>query len=194
MPAEQAVCLLHQHRADPFPTGQQAVGHRFHDHLLPPFLLWQVFLEDVLWGYAYVEAADGKALTSTGQVKAGDVLTLQVFLEDVLYLSYFLLLLYFKIIARNHKLLLHCPAPASSYVKETGHAIEKEALDTIYELKTSALIEASMMIGAILGGASEEEVKIIEKIAKDVGIAFQDNLIFRKVERKVHGHRKLHYA
>ncbi len=58
-------------------------------------------------------------------------------------------------------------------VKETGHAIEKEALDTIYELKTSALIEASMMIGAILGGASEEEVKIIEKIAKDVGIAFQ---------------------
>ncbi len=58
-------------------------------------------------------------------------------------------------------------------VKETGHAVPKEVLDTIYELKTSALIEASMMIGAILGGASEEEVKTVEMIAKQVGIAFQ---------------------
>lgn len=58
-------------------------------------------------------------------------------------------------------------------VKETGHAIERDVLDTIYELKTSALMEASMMIGAILGGASEEEVKTTERIAKDVGIAFQ---------------------
>lgn len=58
-------------------------------------------------------------------------------------------------------------------VKETGHAMPKEVLDTVYELKTSALIEASMMIGAILGGASEEDVKTVEKIAKNVGIAFQ---------------------
>ncbi len=58
-------------------------------------------------------------------------------------------------------------------VKETGHAVEKEVLDTIYELKTSALIESAMMIGAILGGASEEEVKTVEQIAKHVGIAFQ---------------------
>lgn len=58
-------------------------------------------------------------------------------------------------------------------VKETGHPISKEILDTIYELKTAALIEASMMIGAILGGASEEEVRIVEQIAKNVGIAFQ---------------------
>lgn len=58
-------------------------------------------------------------------------------------------------------------------VKETGRAVSKEVLDTVYELKTSALIEASMMIGAILGGASEEEVKTVEMIAKQVGIAFQ---------------------
>lgn len=58
-------------------------------------------------------------------------------------------------------------------VKETGRKIEREVLDVIYELKTSALIEASMMIGAILGGASEEEVKIVEKIAKNLGIGFQ---------------------
>lgn len=58
-------------------------------------------------------------------------------------------------------------------VKETGHTISKEILDTIYELKTAALIEAAMMIGAILGGASEEEVKITEQIARNVGVAFQ---------------------
>ena len=58
-------------------------------------------------------------------------------------------------------------------VKNTGHDVKKEVLDTIYELKTSALIEASMMIGAILGGASEEEVKVTEQIARNVGVAFQ---------------------
>lgn len=58
-------------------------------------------------------------------------------------------------------------------VKETGHSVSKDVLDTIYKLKTSALIEASMMIGAILGGVSEEEVKKVEKIAGYVGKAFQ---------------------
>ena len=58
-------------------------------------------------------------------------------------------------------------------VKETGHGISQEVLDTIYRLKTAALIEASMMIGAILGGASEEEVRKVEKIAGYVGVAFQ---------------------
>ncbi len=58
-------------------------------------------------------------------------------------------------------------------VKETGHAVSGEILDTIYELKTAALIESSMMIGAILGGAKESEVRIVEQIAKNVGIAFQ---------------------
>lgn len=58
-------------------------------------------------------------------------------------------------------------------VKETGHAVSGEILDTIYKLKTAALIESSMMIGAILGGAKESEVRIVEQIAKNVGIAFQ---------------------
>ena len=58
-------------------------------------------------------------------------------------------------------------------VKETGHAVSKDVLDTIYRLKTAALIEAAMMIGAILGGASEEDVKKVERIAEYVGVAFQ---------------------
>ena len=58
-------------------------------------------------------------------------------------------------------------------VGKTGQAVEKEVLDTIYELKTGALIEASMMVGASLAGASEEEIKTVEKIASCVGLAFQ---------------------
>lgn len=58
-------------------------------------------------------------------------------------------------------------------VKETGHAVSKETLDFIYALKTGALIESSMMIGAILAGASEEEIHLVEKIAAKTGLAFQ---------------------
>ena len=58
-------------------------------------------------------------------------------------------------------------------VSQTGHALSQEQLDFIYKLKTGALIEASMMIGAILAGASDEEVSRVEKIAADVGLAFQ---------------------
>ena len=49
----------------------------------------------------------------------------------------------------------------------------KERLDFIYRLKTAALLESSMMIGAVLAGASEEDIAKIEKIATKVGLAFQ---------------------
>ncbi len=58
-------------------------------------------------------------------------------------------------------------------VELTGKPIPQEKLDFIYRLKTGALLEASMMIGAILGGASEEEKKRVEEIASAVGLAFQ---------------------
>ena len=58
-------------------------------------------------------------------------------------------------------------------VESAGNNISKDVLDFIYELKTSALIESSMMIGAILAGADEKDVQTVEKIAKNVGIAFQ---------------------
>ena len=51
--------------------------------------------------------------------------------------------------------------------------VSREQIDFIYRLKTGALIEASMMIGAILAGASDEEVAIISEIAQKVGLAFQ---------------------
>lgn len=51
--------------------------------------------------------------------------------------------------------------------------IDCEKLDFIYRLKTSALIEASMMIGAELAGANQSEVRRIESIASKIGMAFQ---------------------
>lgn len=58
-------------------------------------------------------------------------------------------------------------------VKESGHQVSGEVLDFIYRLKTGALIESSMMIGAILAGAGEEQVKAAERIAEKIGLAFQ---------------------
>ena len=56
---------------------------------------------------------------------------------------------------------------------EKQYGISKNRLDFIYELKTGALIEAAMMLGAILGGATDEEVEQIEDVAKKIGLAFQ---------------------
>jgi geranylgeranyl diphosphate synthase type II len=43
----------------------------------------------------------------------------------------------------------------------------------IHEHKTAALIQAAMMVGAILAGANSKQVEIIEKAAYEIGIAFQ---------------------
>ena len=58
-------------------------------------------------------------------------------------------------------------------VKSSGEKISGEKLEFIYRLKTGALIEASMMIGAILAGAPKESVQAMEEIAAEVGMAFQ---------------------
>ena len=58
-------------------------------------------------------------------------------------------------------------------VKESGHILTGEMLDFIYRLKTSALIESSMMIGAVLAGAGAENTEKMEQIARGIGLAFQ---------------------
>ena len=49
----------------------------------------------------------------------------------------------------------------------------KDILHYIDENKTGALIECSLMIGAVLGGAGKKEVELMEKAGSNVGIAFQ---------------------
>lgn len=58
-------------------------------------------------------------------------------------------------------------------VEAVGKPLERERLDFIYRLKTGALIEASMMIGAILANASEHQVELVRSAAADIGLAFQ---------------------
>lgn len=58
-------------------------------------------------------------------------------------------------------------------VELTDKPIQEEKLDFIYRLKTGALLEAAMMIGAVLAGAAEAEIKTVEEAAAAVGLAFQ---------------------
>ena len=51
--------------------------------------------------------------------------------------------------------------------------VTKELLWYIHKNKTAALIEAALMIGAVLAGASEEDKARLEKAAENIGIAFQ---------------------
>ena len=51
--------------------------------------------------------------------------------------------------------------------------LSEEELNFVYECKTSALIEASLMMGAVMAGATDEEVKAFETVGHHVGIAFQ---------------------
>lgn len=57
--------------------------------------------------------------------------------------------------------------------EDMGAEVTKEHLLFIHEHKTAALIQSAMMTGAILAGASQEEIAKIEKCAYNIGIAFQ---------------------
>ena len=56
---------------------------------------------------------------------------------------------------------------------EGSKEMTKEKLDFIYRLKTGALMESSMLIGAILAGATKSEQQIVEAVAGEIGLAFQ---------------------
>ena len=57
--------------------------------------------------------------------------------------------------------------------EKPGNDVNGAKLLFIHEHKTAALIQASMMIGAVLAGASAEDIDQIEKCAYNIGIAFQ---------------------
>lgn len=61
-------------------------------------------------------------------------------------------------------------------IESEGKPAGEVTMDTvkyIHKNKTAAMIESSMMIGAVLAGATDEEILTVEKIAEDIGIAFQ---------------------
>ncbi len=58
-------------------------------------------------------------------------------------------------------------------VELTKKPVNKEQLEFIYRLKTGALIECPMVIGAVLAGADENQVSTVERMASCIGKAFQ---------------------
>ncbi len=58
-------------------------------------------------------------------------------------------------------------------VEMTGKPLSDEQLMFIYKLKTGALLQASLMIGAVLGGASDSELEKLSEIGEKIGVAFQ---------------------
>lgn len=57
--------------------------------------------------------------------------------------------------------------------KNNVEHLDKETLDHIYRNKTASLLEAPLMIGAVLGGASRGEITCMEQIGRKIGMAFQ---------------------
>lgn len=58
-------------------------------------------------------------------------------------------------------------------VQMEGKDLDDSVLCFIHEMKTSALIECAMMIGAVLAGADETDMYNVEQMAKNIGISFQ---------------------
>ena len=54
-----------------------------------------------------------------------------------------------------------------------GKSIIPEQLKTLHRLKTGALIEASLKVGALLGRGSAEEIAALEAYGRYIGLAFQ---------------------
>lgn len=58
-------------------------------------------------------------------------------------------------------------------IESENKDIDLSMLSYIHHKKTAALISVSMKAGAVLAGASDKDVKIIEKLGRDLGLAFQ---------------------
>ncbi len=58
-------------------------------------------------------------------------------------------------------------------IESAGREISRDTLLFLHENKTGALIESAMMIGAVLAGAGEDQIRLVERIGSDIGLAFQ---------------------
>ena len=58
-------------------------------------------------------------------------------------------------------------------IQSEGKKISEDELIYLHTLKTGAIIRSSGVIGAIMAGASKDEIKAIDDFCKNLGIAFQ---------------------
>lgn len=101
-----------------------------------------------------------------------------------------------KILARNPGIYGMIGGQVAD-VELTGTRLTQEQLTYIYENKTGALIEASILIGAILAGATAEQIEKMKKVAYNIGMAFQiqDDILdetatFEELGKPIHSDEK----
>ena len=72
-------------------------------------------------------------------------------------------------------------------IKAENQKITEEELMTIYKGKTAALIRASIVSGAIVGGASEEDVEALRKFGTKLGLAYQmqDDILDHEEDKEI---------
>lgn len=82
-------------------------------------------------------------------------------------------------------------------VELTGTRLNQEQLEYIYENKTGALIEASILIGALLAGVRDDRIDKLKKVAYNIGMAFQiqDDILdetstFEELGKPIHSDEK----
>ena len=80
-----------------------------------------------------------------------------------------------------------------------GKPIDKETLDFIHKNKTAAMLIGALKSGAVLGGATEEEIAKIERAGELIGVAFQiqDDILdvtstFEKLGKPINSDEKNH--
>ena len=58
-------------------------------------------------------------------------------------------------------------------ISSEGRNLSIAELESMHQLKTGALITASLRCGAIIGGAGKHQAASLESYAKNIGLAFQ---------------------
>lgn len=74
-------------------------------------------------------------------------------------------------------------------VENNGRYVDEDTLLYVYKNKTAALMEASLMIGAVLAGALPDDVKRMEAFGECIGISFQiqDDILDEEGDEKTIG-------
>lgn len=106
---------------------------------------------DALLNYAY-ETAAGAFSMEPGNCRVGQA---------------------FQVLARKAGVYGMVGGQAVDVESEGEASVSKEKLEFIYRMKTGGLLEAAMLVGAILAGATKEEQKAVETAAGEIGLAFQ---------------------
>lgn len=156
------------HEIEPFMAGMEMI----HTHSLVHDDLPALDDDDLRRGKATTHKEYGEAIA----ILAGDALLNQAY--EVM-LSAFSLPVDLRLVARALSLVAQKAGirgmlgGQSVDVENEGVLVDEEMLTYVYKNKTSALIEASMMCGAILAGASQKEVWTVCEAASRIGLAFQ---------------------